>query len=273
MSRGSRIVVRTFAAAAIVLVALGAPWASKSQISGSSTGWCTDYAGNNFPCSDAPSSSGGSSGGGGGGYGYGYGGCATASNAWGNQPSDDAINRENASNMISMGNIYYDDGDYISAADIYYNAWQTDPSNRVAKRNMGNALSYLGSEALDRGHDMSALLYHERAVDARPDDDIIYDYYEEAAFYAPSKNCSTCGKAIMNDIAYGLGASASIYTYVHQATVNYDNCTRRLSCNDTDGSSFRYLARESCYQTYLHSESGFRACLTQALEDRGYTFW
>lgn len=250
---------------AVVVAALGMPWATQSQISGSSTGWCTDYEGNNFRCSDAPtpSSSGGSSGRS---YNYG-GGCATTAQ------SDAVIARQNARSSVTIGNISFDEGDYITAADMYYNAVQSDSSYTLAWDNLGAALSYVGDEARMRGEYMSALLYHERAVKARANHKLIRSDYEDALRYAPDKSCDTCGKAIESDIAYGLGASANIYSYVHQATVNYDNCTRKLTCNDSDGSSFRYLARKSCYDTFRYSEAGFRACLQQALEDRGYTFW
>lgn len=249
----------------LVLVALGAPWESKSQISGSSTGWCTDYEGNNFRCSDGVGG-GGNTSGGGGSYGYG-GGCATATQ------SNAAIARQNAHSSVTLGNLRFDDADYITAADMYYNAVQSDSSYTLAWDNLGAALSYVGDQTRARGDLMSALLYHERAVKARANHKLIRSDYEDALRYAPDKSCLTCGKAIESDIAYGLGTSASIYSYVHQATVNYDNCTRKLTCNDTDGSSFRYLARQSCYNTFRSSEDGFRACLQQALEDRGYTFW
>ncbi|HEY9163321.1 MAG TPA: tetratricopeptide repeat protein [Magnetovibrio sp.] len=253
-----------------VLFVLGAFGVARAQISGGPTGWCTDYEGNNFPCGSPPSDGGGGGGGGGGDYGYGYGGgCATANDAW----SDAAIERQNARSFVEIGNENFDKGDYITALDMYYNAWQSDPGNETARYNLGTALEIVGIDAANRGDDMSALLYHERAVDARPDSERIYNSYEESLLYAPRKSCMRCGEALMSDIAYGLGASASIYSYVHQATVNYDNCTRTLDCNDTDGSSFRYLARESCYRTFPGSESGFRACLQQGLEDRGWDFW
>jgi len=251
---------------ALVLVALGAPWESRSQISGSSTGWCTDYDGNNFRCSDGAGGSSTSTSGGG--YGYG-GGCATATGS----QSDAARDRQTAKSSVIIGNISFEEGDYITAADMYYNAVQSDSSYAIARDNLGAALSYVGDQARVRGDRMSALLYHERADTARPNHEVIHRDYVDALEHAPDKSCHTCGKAIESDIAYGLGASANIYSYVHQATVNYDNCTRRLSCNDTDGSSFRYLARTSCYDNFRHSLDGFKACLQQALEDRGYTFW
>lgn len=253
--------LKSIAAGVVVLAALSAP---QAQISGGSTGWCSDYEGNNFPCSDAPSS------GGGGGYDYGGygGGCATAA-----YNSDAAIEAENARSFVSMGNTYFDQQNYMQAADAYYNAVQSDGSNTTAHRNLAAALSYVGKAASQRGDDMSSYLYNERSYQHWPENDNIRGNFEYARNIAPSKSCSTCAKAIMSDIAYGLGSSTFIYSYVHQATANYDNCTRELSCGDTDGASFRYLARQSCYQTYLSSESGFRACLQQALEDRGYTFW
>lgn len=264
MFRSSGILSKSLLATAVVFAALAVTWESapRAQISGGSTGWCSDYEGNNFPCGSPPSSSGG------GGYAYG-GGCATA----GNQMSDAAIARVNAQSSLKIGNIHFDREEYVIAADLYYNATRDDPANATAWNNLSTALSYAGSEATDRGDDMSALLFHERAVDARPDDETIYNYYDDAALYAPAKTCSTCAKALMNDVAYGLGASAGIHHYVHQAAVNYENCTRRLACDDSDGAHFYYLSRKSCYQTFLHSEDGFRACLKQGLEDRGYTFW
>ena len=266
MNRARINAVKLVGVVALVLVALGAPWESRSQISGSSTGWCTDYDGNNFRCSDGAGSTSSGTSGGGGYCGYG-GGCATA------PQSDAALGRQNAKSSVTIGNIRFDDGDYITAADMYYNALQSDPSYALARENLGAALSDVGDQARRRGDRMSALLYHERADTARPNHKVIHRDYVDALEYAPDKSCHTCGKAIESDIAYGLGTSASIYSYVHQATVNYDNCTRRLSCNDTDGSSFRYLARSSCYDTYRYSVDGFKACLQQALEDRGYTFW
>lgn len=263
MARFSTFSIKPLLAALAVLAAFGV---ARAQVSGGPTGWCTDYEGNNFPCGSPPSSGGG--GGGSGGYGYG-GGCATANNAW----SDAAIERENARSFVNIGNVSFDRGDYIGALDMYYNARESDPSNETALYNLGTALEIVGIEAANRGDDLSALLYHERAIEARPDSARIYDSYEESLLYAPSKTCARCGDALMSDIAYGLGASASIYSYVHQATVNYDNCTRKLACNDTDGSSFRYLARQSCYQSFVASESGFRACLKEGLENRGWDFW
>lgn len=260
MARFSIFAIKPLLAVVCVLAAFGV---ARAQVSGGPTGWCTDYEGNNFPCGSPPSG-----GGGGGDYGYG-GGCATANGAW----SDAAIGQQNARSFVGIGNASFDEGDYITALDMYYNAWQSDPSNETALNNLGTALEIVGIEAANRGDNLSALLYHERAIEARPDSGRIYDSYEESLLYAPGKTCTRCGDALMSDIAYGLGASASIYGYVHQATVNYDNCTRALACNDTDGSSFRYLARESCYRTFAGSESGFRACLQQGLEDRGWDFW
>lgn len=274
MTDGIKVFSKSLVAAAIVCAAMAGPWGdgdgARAQISGSSTGWCSDYQGNNFPCGSPPSSSGTSPGTstGGGGYTYG-GGCATASNA----VSDAALDRQNAHSALRMGNFKFDDENYIEALDLYYNAWQLDPGNETALYNLGTALEIVGIEAANQGENLSALLYHERAIEARPESVRIYDSYEESRLYSPGKTCERCGNALMSDIGYGLGASASIYSYVHQATVNYDNCTRKLACNDTDGSSFRYLARESCYQTFTASESGFRACLKQALEDRGWDFW
>lgn len=273
----TKIFLKPLLAAALVFVALAMPWSGgpRAQISGGPTGWCTDYEGNNFPCGSPPSGGGTTSTSSGGGYNYG-GGCATAdqwANQWGNQPSDEAITRQNATSSVNIGNIHFDDGDYITALDMYYNAWKTDPSYETALYNLGTALEIVGIEIGNRGENLSALLYHERAVEARPDSARIYDSLEESRLYSPGKTCTRCGNALMADIGYGLDASASIYGYVHQATVNYDNCTRKLACNDTDGSSFRYLARESCYDTFRASESGFRSCLRQALEDRGWDFW
>lgn len=251
---------------ALVVLALGVPWATQSQISGSSTGWCTDYEGNNFRCSDAPAPS--SNSGSGRSYNYG-GGCAQTSNAW----STAEINRENARTMVRVGNEYFDAARYVTAADKFYQATQFDPTNAQARDNLGVALFNVGRGASDRGDKMNGLLYHERAAKIRPDDRKFTAWHERAISQAPQKSCTTCAKALESDIAYGLNSSFIIHSYVMQATVNYDNCTRRLSCNDSDGASFRYLARESCYWNFPSSDDGFKACLKQGLEDRGWTFW
>lgn len=242
---------------AFVLAAMGLPWGEgtlRAQISGTGTGWCSDYEGNNFRCSDGGGGYSGGSGSGGG-----YGGCASTSVSQANN------DRGTANSMIVGGDAAVERGDYAYAADFYALAHAADPSYDRARRAHGSALNELGLSAYERYEYASALLYFERAFDVKPESDVIRDNLASAQARVATKSCSVCGRAVVNDVAYGLDISAKLKSYVHQATTNYANCTRRLSCGGSEGHQFFTLIRETCMVTFKYDEPGFRGCVSQAV--------
>ena len=84
-----------------------------------------------------------------------------------------------------------------------------------------------------------------------------------------SKNCDVCGRALINDVGFGLNNSASLWHYVNQASINYRNCTRRLADFGalTPGRSFFDVVRQGCAETFRAVEGPLRACVGQALSD------
>jgi len=219
----------------------------------------------------------------GGGYdfsGLGFGGgCATAG---GGQPQTQASapvispqqqSRQQVDALYEKGRGYYNQAEDMAAVNAFSEAFQLDPSDQEVRSALGSSLFNCGMDAGERADRLSQLVYHERAVKLVPDDLAFKYRHKEALKHAPERTCSTCTKALESDVVHGLRMSRLIFQYVHQATVNYKNCTRRLNCADNDGSHFYYLARESCYQTFQNSERGFRSCLQQALEDRGHHYY
>ncbi len=259
--------IRAAATAAVFTLAMGLQWGDGSnvqaQISGQSTGICSDYEGNNFPCSDG---GGGYSGGGGYGGG-GYGGCATTGQR--EEQRLAAIHQENARSLIFGADQSYDDGDYASAATLFQIAMDEDPNNDYARKSLGSALNELGRSAWDRYENMSAYLYFSRAVDVKPESDVIRDNLQDTLDEGVYQTCSECGEAIINDVAYGLDSSALLTNYVHQATANYKNCTRKLSCGGSEGQDFFDLMRDTCLRNFGANQDGFYGCVSQVLSDFG----
>jgi hypothetical protein len=116
---------------AVVLLSMSTLW--PQTVVGGGTGWCSDYEGNNFPCSDDSGS-----GGGGDYYGGGYGGgCAGAA-------YDDTYYDTGSTNYeLSVGDYHSDyanvvwDGEYWQAADGYHYVTDEPDDYRVA-RNIGS---------------------------------------------------------------------------------------------------------------------------------------
>lgn len=249
------------AATLLAPILLFGPLPSESQISGSSTGWCTDYQGNNFRCSDgSPTTSSSSSDSG---YNYG-GGCA---NMYAN--TDTAISASNSKSALKAGNQLWDDGHYEAAAGMYEMALFENPNNITARGNLAGALNKLGIASYDYGNYPSAWLYFKRAVDyGRKENLGLYSDNAEAAaeeFY-DSPDCSMCSRAIINDIGYGLRNSAMFQSYADQAAANFGNCTWRVKseCNNTDGKWLKDQIR-NCSNN-IFNRDGVKACIETAWE-------
>ena len=209
----------------------------------------------------------GDGGGGGGGDSYGGGaGCAAGSYYA-------SVGEQNADTFVAIGNDAYDDGRFATAAGSYQNALDSFPGHEVARGNLAATLIQLGVNASRHGNLDSAYLYYERSIAAKP-----HDVTHEALAILRqlsniknegSKNCSVCGRALINDTAYGLDNSASLWNYVNQASINYQNCTRRIAdrCEYTAGKSFSEVVRKACLEQRFNTENALRGCVRQALAD------
>lgn len=156
----------------------------------------------------------------------------------------------------------YNRRDYIRAVSSFESAVSQNPNNQTARRNLGNALAALGRGAYNRRDYGSALSYYERAT----------KYNRSSAYRGKvrtlrgtlgsrGKTCALCGKALMNDVDYGLNSSAAILTYVLQSSANYKNCTRniRSGCANTPGKQLVDNLLRCNLSWYRHVPS-FRSC-------------
>ncbi|MBT5161389.1 MAG: tetratricopeptide repeat protein [Alphaproteobacteria bacterium] len=246
--------IKLLGSALIVLAPMSlALWPASDALSvaGKSTGWCSDNSGRNFRC--------GSGGGGGGGGGAG---CATAY-----QNSDAAISKSNSSGLVTAGNHAWDRGDFANAADLYHSALVENPNNRTARSNHSNAINKLGVDRYDIGDYDSAFLFFDRALRDAPANR--RETKKKNLALAQSRmsgslNCSTCGKAVISDVGYGLDNSASFLSYANQAAANFDNCTRRISdsCDNSNGKWLRGMIK-NCSIT-IQSIQGIKSCIAEA---------
>lgn len=173
--------------------------------------------------------------------------------------------------MISSGNALYKKGDYAWAATSYDIALNQNPASSRAKKNLGVALNKLGVEASRRGDKVSALLYYQRAY-ATYKHDTFKDNISSVKSQIPANgrlSCSLCGRALINDVGYGIDTTGSFSSYVSQAITNFENCKRRVdgSCSGTKGQGFKDVVL-SCSNLFITtSENAYKVCTRQAHAD------
>jgi tetratricopeptide (TPR) repeat protein len=261
-----KTLARLSAVVAIILLSMSIDWyrpdfQSALALSGVSTGWCTDHSGRNFRCGSGGSSSSSRSSGGGGG-------CASMIQQ---QQNANAEAKRSAASMVASGNALYQKGDYAWAATSYDIAVNQDPTNITAKKNLGTALNKLGVEASGRGDKVSALMYYQRA-NATYKRELFKDNIASAKSQISSNgrlNCSLCGRALINDVGYGIDTTQSFSSYVSQAISNFENCKRRVgsSCRGTKGQGFKDVVL-SCSNLFItKSENAYKVCTRQAHAD------
>ena len=75
-----------------------------------------------------------------------------------------------------------------------------------------------------------------------------------------AKTCGECGKALLNDVYYGLQQSQGFRNYVHEASQNYANCTRDIAdgCQNACVRRMLYNNVSSCNH---FSDVGYKACV------------
>lgn len=235
--------VKSLAVLAFVLFAM-APWGELRPTQAQSVGasGCVRY------CNGGSSSSSGRSGGAG---------CA--------QMASGGVGPERVKTSTFMNNRgveSYTRGNYLVAVSSFETAVGQNPNNQTARRNLGDALAMLGQGADNRGDYGSALSYYERAT----------KYNRSPTYRAKvkglrgklgsrGKTCALCGKALMNDVAYGLDNSASVLTYVNQSRANYSNCTRDIQsgCSNTPGKQLFDNLLNCNKRLYRHIPS-FKSC-------------
>ncbi len=207
-------------------------------------------------------------GGGGSGDGGGGGGCATFVD------SDAAVGRDNSRSIVAIGIHEFNDGDLASAASLFQSAVEWDCRNDSAVAWLAVTLNDMGVGAARNGNKDSAYLYYERAIETEPGNELFRNNIRAVRRSSTiqdegSKNCSVCGRALINDVAFGLNNSASLWHYVNQASINYRNCTRRISdfCEYTPGRSFFDIVREGCAEEWISDENALRGCVGRALAD------
>lgn len=234
--------------ACIFGLSLGESPPASAQITGTGTGWCSDYSGRNFRCDSGGSTS--SSGG------YGGGGCAHQANY------NEQLRQNNVSMHLQSGDRNMDKKDFAGAAFNFKSTWDDDPSNDRARKRYGTALNELGILAYSRYENLNAALYFERALAVKPESAQIRRNLNAAE--SPVRDCSSCGRAVINDVAYGLDNSAWLQKYVEQATTNYANCTRKLSCAGDSGREFYLLMRDTCLGNFKDA-AGLEGCVRQGV--------
>jgi tetratricopeptide (TPR) repeat protein len=260
-----KTIARLTAVVVIILLSMSINWSepdfrSAQALTGTSTGWCTDHSGRNFRCGSGGSSSSSRSSGGGAG-------CASMQQ----QSSAQMEAQRTAASKNAAGNSYYLKGDYASAAISYGWAANLDPTVSNLKKNHGNALNKLGVAASRRGDKVSALLYYQRAYTSYKHEQY-KDNISSVKSQIPSNgrlNCSLCGRALINDIGYGIDTTGSFSNYISQTISNYENCKRRIgrSCSGTKGQGFE-KAVLSCGDLFVSkSENAYKVCTRQAHAD------
>ncbi len=217
---------------------------------------------------------GGSSGGGGGTGGGGGAGC-TAGGAAGGGYANVQTFRDDSIDSYNAGNAAYRSGNFENGIRYYQQALAIHPNNMAAYRNLGIAQHSLALENYESGNYAEAVRNFDEAVDHTPFNSGAQEglvLSEERAGVTESRSgrqraCSICGKALIGDVDYGEGSSASLRTYVQQSQGKFQNCQRKFydaACDDTRGRLF-YRNLDSCDQT-MSSESGFKSCVGRLLE-------
>lgn len=257
------------AAALIVVALLFGPVPPHSGALAGPTGWCSDYEGNNFRCSDAAGGSYDDAD-----YGYGGGGCATSGGyASVQSPVNPAY--EESNNLNSAGLAAKRSGDYNEAISLYRQALAYNSNNMTIYRNLGMALNWQAIEYYDTGNYEKAIQTFDEAVNYVPFDEdlpeILVSLKEEYGNSSDSgeapRACGICGKALIGDVDYGYGSSSSFRTYVMQSQGKFQNCQNKFYdavCDDIVGGIF-YRNLDSCDQGQAN-DSSFKLCVDKLLD-------
>jgi len=237
--------------ATIPLVALlAAPLPALSQGAGP-TGWCTDRSGRNFRCGSAPA--------------------LAPQRSTGSAPGA-STPRAVAQALVTEGLSEVRRKNDAGAVAKYQAALRADPSYVLAKDNLGKALGRLGFAAYRRSDYLSAVLYYERAIaamdgtkpDARKSKDVFVRNIAEIRLKSPSgsaPSCVTCAKALISDLEYGLGASASFRPYANGSWNNYANCRRKTPVSCAGDRGDRLHGNVGRCEREQKQDAGFKSCV------------
>lgn len=80
-----------------------------------------------------------------------------------------------------------------------------------------------------------------------------------------TRTCDECGKALMNDLSFGLRQSAGFRNYAHEAWQKYGNCVRDIpgTCQNACESFMLYKNIPTCDR---FNDAGYKACVKSMLE-------
>jgi hypothetical protein len=92
---------------------------------------------------------------------------------------------------------------------------------------------------------------------------------------ASRRLCSTCGRALHNDIFYGISKTGNVFQYVSQSRAKFQNCIRRTRkrCCGTNGTFLNARIKANCKPPHLQGGSSpyhvkdrnYRRCLKHQL--------